>query len=254
MICRFPTTSLPDAAGTYTLDDHANLLEAWNQIGLDVVLNNANMKWGDKTFTDVTPQKIQDMKTDRSEVTAGVSGTLKDKGKALFLNRWRSAMLTHHCLDHLTEGGRRTIKTHVDSYEYFNSTTGETAYDGPTVLVLILRTMRPSVCVNVLREIASMKDVTLASCKNNVVEWISQMEMKRINIKLNIPGAYDDNQFLMEIYQGALEAKCKTFTAEIQSMKQKWLLGTLPNPGRIDTTQAFTQLYSNLVEDGTWKK
>ena len=119
-------------------------------------------------------------------------------------------MLTHHCLAHLTEGGRKTIKTHVDSYKYFNAITGEIDYDGPTVLVLILRTMRPNVCVNVFREIASMKYVTLASCNNNVVEWISQMEMKRINIELKIPGAYDNNQFLMDIYQGALEAKCKT--------------------------------------------
>ena len=60
--------------------------------------------------------------------------------------------------------------------------------------------------------------------------------------------------FLMEIYQGALEAKCKTFTTEVQSVKQKWLLGTLPNPGRIDTTHTVTELYSNLVEDGTRKK
>ena len=46
----------------------------------------------------------------------------------------------------------------------------------------------------------------------------------------------------------------KTFTTEVQSMKQKWLLGTLPNPGRIDTTNSVTQIYSNLVEDGTRKK
>ena len=37
-------------------------------------------------------------------------------------------------------------------------------------------------------------------------------------------------------------------------MKQRWLLVTLPNPGGIDTTHAVTLLYSNLVEDGTWKK
>ena len=111
--------------------------------------------------------------------------------------------------------------------------------------------MHPNVRVNVFREIASMKDVTLESCNNNVVECISQMEMKSINIELKIPGAYDENQFLMDIYQGALETKCKTFTTEVQSMKQKWLLGTLPNPGRIDTTHAVTQLYFNLVEDGT---
>ena len=204
MILRFPTTFLPDAAGAYILSDHANSLETWNQIGLDVVLNNANMTWVDKTFTDVTPHKIQDITTDRGEVTAGVCGTRNDKGKALFLNHWRSAMLAHHCFAHFTEGWRQAIKTQVDSYYYFNATTGETAYDCPTVLALILCTMRPNVRVNVFCEIASMKDVTLESCNNNVVEWISQMEIKRINIKLNILGAYDDNQFLIDIYQGAL--------------------------------------------------
>ena len=75
------------------------------------------MTWGGKNFTDVTPHEIQDMTTYRGEVTAGVRGTLNDKGKALFLNRWRSSMLAHHCLAHFTKGGRRTIKTHVDSYE-----------------------------------------------------------------------------------------------------------------------------------------
>ena len=57
MICRLPTTFLPDAVGTYILGDHTNFIKTWNQIGLDIVLNNANMTWGYKTFTDVTPHK-----------------------------------------------------------------------------------------------------------------------------------------------------------------------------------------------------
>ena len=163
-------------------------------------------------------------------------------------------MLAHHCLAHLTEGGQITIKTYVNSYEYFNDTTGQTAYDGPTVLALIIRTMRPNVRVIVFRKIASMKDFTLESCNKNVVEWISQMEIKRINIEFKISGTYDDNQFLMGIYQGALDSKCNTLTTEVQSMKQKWLLGTLLNPVLIGTTHAVTKLYSNLVKDGNWKK
>ena len=87
MIRRFPTKFLPDTGGTYTLSDHINLLKTWNQIGLDVVLNNDNMTWGYKTFTDVTPHEIQDMTADRGKVTAGVCGTLNDEGNALFLNR-----------------------------------------------------------------------------------------------------------------------------------------------------------------------
>ena len=58
IICRFPTTFLPDAAGTYILGDHANLLENLNRIRLDIVLRNSNMTWGGKTFTNVTPHEI----------------------------------------------------------------------------------------------------------------------------------------------------------------------------------------------------
>ena len=157
MIRRFPITFLLDAGGTYTLGDYANLIETWNQIGLDVVLNNANMTWGNNNFTDVNPHEIQYITADQGEVTSGFCGTLNDEGKALFLNRWRSAMLAHHCLAHFTEGGRRTIKKHVESYDYFNAITREIAYNGPTVLELILHTMHPNVRVNVFHKIAFMK-------------------------------------------------------------------------------------------------
>ena len=80
------------------------------------------------------------------------------------------------------------------------------------------------------------------------------MEMKRINIEFNIPVAYDDDQFLMEIYAGALLEKCKIFTNEVQYQKQKQLLGTLPILGRIDATNLMIQLYSYLIEYGTWNK
>ena len=99
-----------------------------------------------------------------------------------------------------------------------------------------------------------MKYVTLESFNNNAGEWIYRMEMELINIELKIPGDYEYDQFLVEVYEGALLAKCKTFTNELQSQRRKWLIGTLPNSGRIDTTKSMIQIYSNLIEDGAWKK
>ena len=99
-----------------------------------------------------------------------------------------------------------------------------------------------------------MKDTTLSTYDNNVVEWLSQMEIKRINIDLKIPGAYSNDQFLMDVFAGALKAKCKTFITEVQLMKQKWLCRMLPNSGRIDVTHSITQQYWNVVDDGTRKK
>ena len=99
-----------------------------------------------------------------------------------------------------------------------------------------------------------MKYVTLASFNNNAGEWIYRMEMELINIELKIPGDYEYDQFLVEVYEGALLAKCKTFKNEIQSQKQKCLIGTLPNSGRIDTNNSMIHIYYNIIEDGTWKK
>ena len=47
-LCQFPITMniVPD--GTVTLGDHANLIETWNRIGLNTVLNYAHMTRGDK--------------------------------------------------------------------------------------------------------------------------------------------------------------------------------------------------------------
>ena len=76
--------------------------------------------------------------------------------------------------------------------------------------------MRPNFRVNIFNEIESMKDITLAICNNNVFDCVYNMEMKRVNIDIKIPGAYGDDQFLMDIYAGPLIAKWKTFTNEIQ--------------------------------------
>ena len=137
-------------------------------------------------------------------------------------------MMAHHALLFLTYAEKLAIKTHVTTYEHYNIDNGETAYGVPTILSIVFQMMRPNVWVNVFNYIGTIKDVTLASCDNNVVECISKMKMKCINIELNIPGAYNDNKFLMEIYAGALLAKCKTFTNEIQSQKKNGFLAHLP--------------------------
>ena len=141
---------------------------------------------GAKSFTDVTHHEIQDMTTARIEVTGGFRGTLNNTGKNIFLKRWRSTMMAYHALLFLNDEAKRAITTHIRTYEHYNPATGKNAYDGPTILSIIFQTMRANDWVNFFKEIGSMKDVTLASCDNNVVEWISKMEMKRINIKLKM--------------------------------------------------------------------
>ena len=117
------------------------------------------------------------MTTACGEVTGGIRGTLNDTGKYLFLKSWISTMMPHHALLFLTYAAKQSIKTHVTTYDHYNPDTGETDYKGPTILSIIFQTMRPNVRVNIFNEFGTMKDVTLTSCDNNVVEWIFKMEM-----------------------------------------------------------------------------
>ena len=115
--------------------------------------------------------------------------------------------MAHHDLLFLTDESKQVINIHVKTYENYNTYNGKTAYDVPTILSIIFQTMRPNVRVNIFNKIGTMKDVTLSSCNNNIFEWVSKMEMKRINIEIKIPGDYDDDQFLLDVYAGALLAK-----------------------------------------------
>ena len=82
------------------------------------------MTWGETSFTDVTPHEIQYMTTDRGEVTGVVCGALNNTGKALFLKHFRSTMMAHHALLFLTDAEKRSIKTHVTTYEHYNPDAG----------------------------------------------------------------------------------------------------------------------------------
>ena len=83
--------------------------------------------------------------------------------------------MARHYILLLTNAEKRAIKTHVTTYEHYNPDTGKTAYDGPTILSKKIQKMRPNVQVNVFNKIGTLKGVILASCNNNVVEWISNM-------------------------------------------------------------------------------
>ena len=80
-LCQFPTMMTVATDGTVTLGDHAKLIETWNRIMLKTVLNNTNMTWRDKSFTDVTSHEMQYMTTACGKVTGGVRGTFNNTGK-----------------------------------------------------------------------------------------------------------------------------------------------------------------------------
>ena len=113
--------------------------------------------------------------------------------------------------------------------------------------------MHPNVRIDVLNKIGKIKKLQPNQFKDNILGWITAMKEKRINIELKLPGAHHAAQFILDIFQGALEAKCKTFVSEIWLMQQKWFLGNPENWTKEHIVSTLIQYYTNMVEDGTWK-
>ena len=111
------------------------------------------------------------------------------------------------------------MKIYQSQYEWLHDGSGETIQDGLTLATIILQKMRPNVRINVFNEILKIKQLKLDQYGNNVTTWLTKMEEKYINIELKVPGSYNDDQYILDIFQGALEAKCKAFCTEVQSMR-----------------------------------
>ena len=77
------------------------------------------------------------------------------------------------------------------------------------------------------------------------------MELKQAEIKLRSPGSYRVDQFILDISNGALECKYKTFLSQPQAMKQKWLIcdPIATNWTRKSITATITRYYNNMSED-----
>ena len=138
-------------------------------------------------------------------------------------------------------------------FEWFDDLTGETTYDVFTVLFLILQRLCPDVMVDVFKELAAIQKLHIKDFRNNLTEYLSAMEAKRISIDQKDNTAYPVGQSIMHLFNGMLQSKRVFFCTEIQSMKQKWLRGNKDNLTRKSLIADATTMYVNMNEDGTWK-
>ena len=79
-----------------------------------------------------------------------------------------------------------------------------------------------------------------------------EFEFQQIEVKL--PGAYHQDQYIIDVFDGALTAKCKTFLSEVSSMKLKWARGNPIGWTMKEIVHKISSLYTNLDSDGTWAR
>jgi len=257
-ISRVPTTRTVDDADPtiITFGGYQNIIETWNQFTRELIHKTANVTWGDKTWTVTGDKQIIRLSQARGEVNAGVRGDLNETGKLMLMRRWKATILAHQLLESLTPKARLAIEVHKNQFEWYDELSGETNYDGLTIAHLILEKLRSNAKINIFNELAKVKKIKPADYQFDITEWESNMEAGRNLVELKCPGAYHEDQYILDLFHGASTTPCKTYSSQIETMKQNWLLGISGTESWTkDTISAqLVQIYTNMTQDGTWQR
>ena len=251
---RVPTTRTVDDADInniiITLGDHVNILQTYQSVTSEIAQNFATETWGDGSWTETVGKQIIPLSVARGEVTGG--GRLNEVGKKKFVERWHSKILASIAIALLSDPAQQLLKVHEDDYEWTNDDTGEVVCDGITTIFFILQNLRPSVKIDILNELKRLQSISLAKHNNNVVTWLSALEQKRAAVTLRSKDAISDDQFILQIFDGAALCGSATFRQEASSLKQRWLNDDIGTMTRTTISNQLKRMYTNMDEDGTW--
>ncbi len=170
------------------------------------------------------------------------------------MERWKSTILAYHVMALLTPNGQASIKIRENAYQWIDPLSDEILVDGHLLLNKALKLMRPDVQTNVYAELTKIKAIKPVDHGYNVVKWHSVMESKCIAIEQKVPGLYHESQFIMDYLDVSLNIKAKSFKAEVNIIRNRYLCG---NPDRWNATSICGEIiktYNNMSEDGTWKR
>ena len=152
----------------------------------------------------------------------------------------------------MSNNAQQLLRMHEEQYEWANDDTGKVICDGITTVFFILQNLRPSVKIDTLNELQRLQNITLTKHDNNVVTWLSALEQKRAAVTVRSRDAISDDQFILQIFNGAALCGSATIRQEASSLKQRWLNDDIGTMTRISISSQLKHMYINMEEDGTW--
>jgi hypothetical protein len=198
---------------------HDQYLEKFDN---DSIAKNANEVWETRDWTSSATMHIAEMTTVRGKV--GTAAALTKIGKKKFMERWKSTILASQVMALLTPEAQASIKIHKNAYLWMDPQTDELVKDGRLLLNEALKLMHPDVQANVYMKLVKIKSIKPVDYAFNMVKWHSAIESKCISIKQKLHGAYHESQYIMDYLDASLTAEVKSFKAEINIIRNKYLL------------------------------
>jgi len=240
-----------NAAGDVTYSDPINMLERYSDDNVNLARKHASLTWGDRSFTIMATNTIEDLTAANAFLTAG--GALTDDGKELVLERMHSKILAHQLLELLTESACQAIEQQSALFTWTSGNRHEEEFNGLTILALVIARIRPNFKVDMFMEITKAKKLSISQYDNDVQLYFDAITFLKLQIDQKDPTAYTEDAFLRDIFlQLKNESLPAEFRLEFARQETRWLMNksVVTSQELMDDAGAY---FINLKNTGAWK-
>ena len=219
--------------------EEKDILEDFKDISVEKVRLRMNSIFYSRTDTTLP--------TLRSLKMFDIDPANNDGDKPIFYARVRANIIGLRILASLTKASVSALKLKQGLY-LWKSTSGETYYDGPTMLQLCIEKVNPNTRVGVAHLKESLRNAKLSVFGHNVSEMTDKMTSLNDEI---IQRGFSHDDYVLDLYQALLSGKNDVFTSYIQRKRDDWDTGVDTDPDDL-ISDAVTK-YNNMVIRDTWK-
>ena len=187
-----------NAAGDVIYSDPINMLERYLDDNVNLARKHASLTWGDRSFTIMATNTIEDLTAANAFLTAG--GALTNDGKELVLERMHSKILAHHLSELLTDSARQAIEQQSALFTWTSGNRHEEEFDGLTIIALVIARIRPNFKVDMFMEITKAKKLSISQYDNDVQLYFDAITFLKLQIDQKDPTAYTKDAFIRDIF------------------------------------------------------
>lgn len=172
-----------------------------------------------------------------------------EEDRKVFHDRVRANMIGQRILGSLNRNSLKQLKSKKRQYQW-TSSTGETFYDGPTMLQICIEIVRPSTRVGVTSLKDQIRACKLSNFGNNVHEMLNNISSLKEQIE-DQGGTHDD--IIYDTFAALMTSKNERYCTFISNLQDEWDTGAKDYTLESLSEKCVVK-YNNMVKAETWNR
>ena len=176
-----------------------------------------------------------------------ISPTTVPADAKIFYQRVRANMIGTRIIKSLDKSSLTSLKLHENKY-LWKTLTGKTMYDGPSMLQILIETVKPSLRTGVSDLKTKLRNSKLSTFNHDVVKMTDKMKTTYNDI---LKHGQNHDDYILDLFSALLTSNNETFHDFITREQDRYEIGEDILPEEL-IKSAVTK-YNNMVTKNTWK-